>query len=128
MSEGHPEQCQRGQSDKISHIDIQDDSIDTVISRIPYRYPISISHIPIIYFYSVCEALGTGTDTELLTSPVYIKQFDINVAERYQVRANNSEAKIISPIAAPCCPQTFWHPFIMCLRGKCVCAYASPSV
>jgi hypothetical protein len=35
------------QSDKISHIDIQDDRIDTVISHIDIPYPISISRMTI---------------------------------------------------------------------------------
>jgi hypothetical protein len=35
------------QSDKISHIDIQDDRIDTVISHIISRYPVSISRMTI---------------------------------------------------------------------------------
>jgi len=52
------------QSDNISHIDIEDDHIDTIISHIdyhfpitmthiPYRYPISISHIDIPYRYRI---------------------------------------------------------------------------
>jgi len=35
------------QSDKISHIDIKDDHIDTVICHIDIQYPISISRMTI---------------------------------------------------------------------------------
>jgi ammonia channel protein AmtB len=37
----------RGQSDKISHIDLQDDRIDTIISHIISPHPISISRMTI---------------------------------------------------------------------------------
>jgi len=40
----------QGQSDKISHIDMGDDRIDTVISYIISPYPISISRMTI----SIC--------------------------------------------------------------------------
>ena len=40
----------RTQSDKTSHIDMEDDSIDTIISHIISSYPISISRMTI----SIC--------------------------------------------------------------------------
>ena len=43
----HHQQVIRHQSDKISHIDIGDDHIDTVISHIIRRYPILISKMTI---------------------------------------------------------------------------------
>jgi len=50
------------QSDKISHIDMGDDLIDTVISHIISPYPISMSHIDLSYRYRIifCHSGSNG--------------------------------------------------------------------
>jgi hypothetical protein len=44
-----------------------------------------------ISFDNPCaKMIAVGDNTELLTSPVIIPHIDINVAERYQVRASTT--------------------------------------
>ena len=89
------------QSDKISHIDIQDDSIDTVISHIHTTYPIStsrmtisiwwmtisINHIP--YRYSIFH-IDTHIDIPLMSDipyryPISISYIDIPIISGHSV-------------------------------------------